>query len=346
MSRSVVCASDPSLPLSSPHAAANAPTKALEINGLYKVYSGGLKALQGINMEVLDGGFRALLGPNGAGKSTTIGIMTSLVRKSAGRVRIYGIDIDHEHSRAKSLIGVAPQEINFSQFETSWEIVGNQAGFYGLPRDRARRNAERCLRAVGLWERRRVRSRKLSGGMKRRLLIARAMVHEPRMLILDEPTAGVDVELRRSLWELLRRVNAQGITILLTTHNLEEAENLCSHATIIDQGRIIEDTSMKQLLARRQMEIFILDLQHPLEHPPRLPDFQSELLDPHTLRVSVKRSRGVNPLFEVLSERGIRVSSMRNQANRLEELFLSLLGGNHQHADVPQHAGAPPTPAA
>ena len=312
---------------------------ALEIRGLRKIYADGREALQGIDLQVRDGDFYALLGPNGAGKSTTIGILTSLVRKSAGKVHIYGIDIDEEHSRAKALIGVAPQEINFSQFETPWEIVVNQAGFYGLPRSHARRNAERHLRTVGLWERRKVRSRTLSGGMKRRLLIARAMVHEPRLLILDEPTAGVDVELRRSLWKLLRQVNSEGLTILLTTHNLEEAENLCSSVTIIDQGRVIANTSMKQLLARLQIETFILDLDKPLEQPPQLPDYQSELLDPHTLQVSVGRAFGLNPLFGVLSERGIRVSSMRNKANRLEELFLRLLGG------CPQHTESPPPPS-
>lgn len=299
--------------------------QALSIDRLRKVYRNGKVALEGIDLTVEEGDFFALLGPNGAGKSTTIGIVSGLVNKTAGRVRVFGHDLDREPEAAKACIGLVPQEINFSQFETVQEIVVNQGGFYGLPRRLARQRAERYLREVGLWDRRRDRSRNLSGGLKRRLMIARALVHEPRLLILDEPTAGVDIELRRSMWSFLRGINDQGTTIILTTHYLEEAENLCRHIAIIDGGHLVEHQTMKGLLARLHAEVFLLDLRWPVREAPLLDGYRISRVDESTLEVEISRDRDLNDLFRKLSEQGLEVMSMRNKANRLEELFLGLV---------------------
>jgi len=305
---------------------------ALKIRALEKIYKDGRHALKGIDLTVAEGDFFALLGPNGAGKSTTIGIVTSLVTKTRGEVSVFGHDIDRELEQAKSFIGLVPQEINFSQFETVLEIVVNQAGFYGVPRLLAHRRAEQYLGQLGLWERRQQRSRTLSGGLKRRLMIARALLHEPKLLILDEPTAGVDIELRRSMWRFLEDINARGTTIILTTHYLEEAENLCRHIAIIDEGQIIENTSMKALLAKLNSERFIMDLRAPLLEPPRLNGYGVSLLADTTLEVEVSKEQGLNDLFHRLSALGVEVISMRNKANRLEELFIHLLKENGQSA--------------
>ncbi len=308
---------------------------ALELRGLTKTYGNGHQALKGIDLEVADGDFFALLGPNGAGKSTTIGIITSLVNKSAGRISVYGVDIDDDFPAAKAMLGVVPQEFNFSQFETVWEIVVNQAGFYGLPRALAMTRAEKYLRQLALWDKRRDRSRTLSGGMKRRLMIARALVHQPRLLILDEPTAGVDIEVRRSMWDFLAELNREGTTVILTTHYLEEAERLCRNIAIIDRGRIVENTSMKDLLAKLHAETFVLDIGAPVTAAPRHPDFAISLLDPTTLEAVVDRRYTLNDLFSFLSTQGISVVSMRNKANRLEELFVSMVqeGGRAAASD-------------
>lgn len=308
--------------------------KALSIKNLRKTYKNGFQALKGIDLEVESGDFFALLGPNGAGKSTTIGIITGLVTKSGGSVCIYGHDIDHEIEAAKTHIGLVPQEINFSQFEPVIDIVVNQAGYYGLERTLAKQRAAKYLKALGLWEKRNDRSRTLSGGMKRRLMIARALVHEPKLLVLDEPTAGVDIELRRSMWEFLRATNLDGTTIILTTHYLEEAERLCRKIAIIDQGEIIENTSMKRLLAQLNLETFVLDIRQHLTEPPPVNGYHLRLVDETTLEVDVSKALGINELFRGLSERGVEVVSMRNKANRLEELFLRLLdkAANNAHA--------------
>ena len=301
---------------------------ALEIKTLRKVYKNGFEALKGIDLTVRQGDFFALLGPNGAGKSTTIGIVTGLVNKTGGTVRVFGCDIDRELEAAKSYIGLVPQEINFSQFEAVMEIVVNQAGYYGIDRPLARQRAEKYLKKLGLWNKRQDRSRTLSGGMKRRLMIARALLHEPKLLILDEPTAGVDIELRRSMWEFLKEINAAGTTIILTTHYLEEAENLCRNIAIIDHGQIIENTSMKYLLAKLNIETFILDLRQPLAQAPAIDGYRFKRVDETTLEVEVSKDLGLNALFRGLSERGIEVVSMRNKANRLEELFIRVLHDN------------------
>ncbi len=307
---------------------------ALSIKNLQKTYKNGFQALKGIDLEVESGDFFALLGPNGAGKSTTIGIITGLVTKSGGSVSIYGHDIEHETEAAKTHIGLVPQEINFSQFEPVIDIVVNQAGYYGLERTLAKQRAAKYLKALGLWEKRNDRSRTLSGGMKRRLMIARALVHEPKLLILDEPTAGVDIELRRSMWEFLRATNLDGTTIILTTHYLEEAERLCRRIAIIDQGEIIENTSMKRLVAQLDMETFILDIRQHLTGPPLVDGYHLRLVDETTLEVDVSKALGINELFRGLSEKGVEVVSMRNKANRLEELFIRLLdkSANNAHA--------------
>ncbi|CAN5677953.1 ABC transporter ATP-binding protein [soil metagenome] len=305
---------------------------ALSIKNLHKTYKNGFQALKGIDLEVESGDFFALLGPNGAGKSTTIGIITGLVTKSGGSVCIYGHDIEHEIEAAKTHIGLVPQEINFSQFEPVIDIVVNQAGYYGLERTLAKQRAEKYLKALGLWEKRNDRSRTLSGGMKRRLMIARALVHEPKLLILDEPTAGVDIELRRSMWEFLRATNLDGTTIILTTHYLEEAERLCRKIAIIDRGEIIENTSMKRLLAQLNLETFILDIRQHLTEPPPVNGYNLRLVDETTLEVDVSKALGINELFRGLSERGVEVVSMRNKANRLEELFIRLLDKSAKNA--------------
>jgi ABC-2 type transport system ATP-binding protein len=301
---------------------------ALEIKKLNKIYPNKLIALDGINLDVNQGDFFALLGPNGAGKSTTIGIICGLINKTAGTVRVFGHDIDTEKDAAKACIGIVPQEINFSQFETCLEIVVNQGGYYGIKRRIAMERAEKYLGKLGLWEKRHERSRNLSGGMKRRLMIARALIHEPKMLILDEPTAGVDVELRRSMWNFLTDINQQGITIVLTTHYLEEAESLCKNIAIIDQGEIIENTSMKQLLSKLNKETFIFDLVIPIETLPELNGFSGKLIDNSTIEVEIEREKNINDLFKIFSTHNINVCSMRNKSNRLEELFLDLLNSN------------------
>jgi len=301
---------------------------ALEISKLTKTYRSGIRALDGIDLNVAEGEFFALLGPNGAGKSTAIGIISSLVNKTSGKIKIFGIDTDHEFATAKSLIGVVPQELNFSQFESVAEIVLNQAGYFGIPRRLAKEKTERFLRQLGLWDRRDQRSRDLSGGMKRRLMIARALVHEPKLLILDEPTAGVDIELRRSMWDFLRDLNAAGTTIILTTHYLEEAEHLCRNIAIIDRGKIIENTSMKNLLTRLHAEIFVLDLSKPIDEVPQGSKFNFHLKDDTTLEVQVYNEQTVNEVFRFLSEKAIHVTSMRGKSNRLEELFVNLIQEN------------------
>ena len=307
---------------------------ALEIKTLRKVYKNGFEALKGIDLTVRQGDFFALLGPNGAGKSTTIGIVTGLVNKTGGTVRVFGCDIDRELEAAKSYIGLVSQEINFSQFEAVIEIVVNQAGYYGIDRPLARQRAEKYLKKLGLWNKRQDRSRTLSGGMKRRLMIARALLHEPKLLILDEPTAGVDIELRRSMWEFLKEINAAGTTIILTTHYLEEAENLCRNIAIIDHGQIIENTSMKYLLAKLNIETFILDLRQHLAQAPAIEGYRFKRVDETTLEVEVSKDLSLNALFRCLSERGIEVVSMRNKANRLEELFIRLLQDNGKRVRV------------
>lgn len=302
---------------------------ALEIFGLTKTYKGGFTALKGIDLTVSQGDFFALLGPNGAGKSTTIGIVTSLVNKTSGKVSVFGHDIDDELDQAKSFLGLVPQEFNFNQFEPPLKILMNQAGYYGVPRDIARQRAEKYLKQLNLWEKCNEPSRNLSGGMKRRLMIARALMHEPKVLILDEPTAGVDIELRRHMWDYLRELNKQGITIILTTHYLEEAEMLCRNIAIIDSGQIVENTSMKALLAKLHIETFMLDLKADISEVPKLNNYQVHLKDPHTLEVDVDKEQSINDVFIQLQEKGIEVQSMRNKSNRLEELFVSLVANNN-----------------
>ncbi len=301
------------------------PISALALRDLRKIYANGLEAVRGVDLEIAEGEFFALLGPNGAGKSTLIGIVCSLVRKTGGSVQVFGHDLDRELSAVKSCIGLVPQEFNFNQFEPVIEIVVNQAGYYGIPRNPAQQRAEIYLKQLGLWEKRRGMARELSGGMKRRLMIARALVHEPRLLILDEPTAGVDIEIRRSMWDFLREINARGTTIILTTHYLEEAESLCRHIAIIDRGEIIENTRMQTLLGRLHLETFVLDLRQPLASLPEIPGYPLRRLDEFTLEADVSKDRGLNDLFRQLSAHGIEVSSLRNKANRLEELFLRLV---------------------
>ncbi len=303
-------------------------TTALSIRELTKTYRNGFQALKGIDLDVAEGDFFALLGPNGAGKSTTIGILSTLVNKSGGRVEVFGHDLDRDPAGLKRCLGVVPQEFNFNQFEKVFDIVVTQAGYYGIPPKIAKERAERYLNQLGLWDKRDVASRMLSGGMKRRLMIARALVHQPRLLILDEPTAGVDIELRRSMWNFLTELNREGITIILTTHYLEEAEQLCRHIGIIDQGRIVQNTSMRELLAQLHVETFLLDLKTSRQSVPELIGYPARLVDDHTLEVQVEKSQGVNALFEQLRAQGVEVLSLRNRSNRLEELFVSLVKSN------------------
>ncbi len=298
---------------------------ALSIRNLRKTYANGKEALKGINFNVAVGDFYALLGPNGAGKTTAIGIISSLVNKTAGEVEVFGHSIDRELEAAKRCIGLVPQELNINQWEKVGNIVLTQAGYYGLNKRLAHERAEKYLRALRLWDRRNDVSRSLSGGMKRRLMIARALVHEPRLLILDEPTAGVDIEIRRSMWEFLRKINAAGTTIILTTHYLEEAESLCRHVAIIDEGEIIEDAPMGRVLRKLQREVFVLSLADELVQAPELDGFRTELLDGSELEVELGASKTLNDLFNELDVRGIRVVSLRNKANRLEELFMRLV---------------------
>jgi ABC-2 type transport system ATP-binding protein len=307
--------------------------QALSLTRLTKTYKNGFTALKGVDLTVEEGDFFALLGPNGAGKSTLIGIVSSLVNKSSGRVTIFDKDIEKSPALAKACLGLVPQEINLNIFETPFEIVVNQGGYYGLPVPLARQRAEKYLNALGLWEKRSDTVRMLSGGMKRRLMIARALVHEPRLLILDEPTAGVDIEIRQSMWRFLRELNANGTTIILTTHYLEEAESLCKNIAIINTGSIIEHTRMETLLRRLQCEGFILYLKNPLTAPPELSPYRCHQLDPMTLEVYVQNGQTLNDLFTRLSAQQIEVASFRNKTNRLEELFLSLVGQNNSHLE-------------
>jgi ABC-2 type transport system ATP-binding protein len=300
---------------------------ALMLKDLRKTYRSGHEALRGIDLEVDEGDFFALLGPNGAGKSTAIGIISSLLNKTSGRVSVFGNDLDRSPAAVKACIGLVPQEFNFNQFEPVVEIVVNQAGYYGIPRREAYRRAEVSLRQLDLWDKRTEQARMLSGGMKRRLMIARALVHRPRLLILDEPTAGVDIEIRRSMWDFLRAINAEGTTIILTTHYLEEAESLCRQIAIINHGLIAERARMSELLRRLHTETFVLDVRDPLESIAPIPGFSLDMLDDTTLEVSVSRDAGLNALFAALTERGITVLSLRNKQNRLEQLFIDMVRG-------------------
>jgi ABC-2 type transport system ATP-binding protein len=302
--------------------------KALEVNNLHKTYRNGFQALSGVSLEVSPGDFYALLGPNGAGKSTIIGIICSLINKTSGRVRVYGVDLDQDPASARMHIGLVPQEFNFNIFEPVGEILLNQAGYYGIPRKIARQRAEVYLRKLELWDRRYDMARELSGGMKRRLMIARALVHEPRLLILDEPTAGVDIEIRYSMWNFMRELNASGTTIILTTHYLEEAESLCNNIAIIDKGVTVEQTDMRSLLNRLNLETFVLYLDHEIDQLPDCGDYHVRLLDKSTMEVDKHKGHDLNGLYARLSQCNIRVVSMRNKSNRLEQLFMSMLNNN------------------
>ncbi|KRO38400.1 MAG: ABC transporter [SAR86 cluster bacterium BACL1 MAG-120920-bin57] len=298
---------------------------ALEITGLKKVYASGVVALKGIDLTVNQGDFFALLGPNGAGKSSTIGIIGSLVNKTAGKVKIFGIDTDVDFPEAKRLLGVVSQEINFSQFEKVLDIVVTQAGFYGISASEANVKAETVLKRLGLWDKRDSQARTLSGGYKRRLMIAKALIHDPKLLILDEPTAGVDIELRREMWDFLKEINVNGTTIILTTHYLEEAEQLCKNIAIIDHGELVENTSMKNLLSRLDVQGFVLDVDQPLEAAPIIDSFTLTLEDANTINVAISKGQSINELFVKLSELNIQVNSMRNESNRLEEMFIEMV---------------------
>jgi len=300
---------------------------ALTIENLSKVYDNGFHALNGIDLRVEQGDFFALLGPNGAGKSTTIGVICSLVSKSGGKVTVFDADIDVDFPRAKKHIGIVPQEFNFNQFVGARDILVSQAGYYGLPASIARERAEKYLKKLGLWDKRDVPSRMLSGGMKRRLMIARALIHEPRLLILDEPTAGVDIEMRRSMYEFLREINESGTTIILTTHYLEEAEALCRNIAIINHGIIVENTSMRGLLQQLNQEVFILDCTEVLAEDIHVAGFSTRRLDEHNLEVEVEKGQSINHVFSELDKLGVHVSSMRNRSNRLEEMFVKLVEG-------------------
>ena len=303
---------------------------ALEIEQLEKTFGTKMKALKGVDLKVKPGDFFALLGPNGAGKSTTIGIISSLVNKSAGKVKIFGVDIDDNFPLAKRYLGVVPQEFNFNQFETPFDILRYQAGFFGIPLKKATARAEELLKLMGLWDKRSSASRMLSGGMKRRLMIARALMHEPKLLILDEPTAGVDIELRRSMWEIMKDLNQKGVTIILTTHYLEEAESLCRNIAIIDKGQIVQNTSMKKLLEQLQSEAYVLDLSESISlsseelQSKTSGEFQIKKLDDVTVEVEVQKGTSLNRIFEELANLGLVVASLRNKANRLEELFVKM----------------------
>jgi len=310
---------------------------ALEITKLKKIYANGVKALKGIDLSIQEGDFFALLGPNGAGKSSTIGIISTLVNKTSGTVCIFDHDLDKDINGVKRCLGIVPQELNFSVFESCLDIVLNQAGYYGINRKTALARAEIYFNELGLWDKRNDISRTLSGGYKRRLMIARALINEPRLLILDEPTAGVDVELRRSMWSFLREINRQGTTILLTTHYLEEAETLCKNIAIIDKGRIIEHTSMRELLGKLNTETYILDLRNPIDELPAIEDFTLKLIDPITIEAELNRDQQMNDLFNILTSKSIPIRSMRNKSNRLEELFIRLLS-ERSEADHPEES--------
>jgi ABC-2 type transport system ATP-binding protein len=306
-------------------ASQESPLHALVINDLRKVYKNGIEALKGIDLIVEEGDFFALLGPNGAGKTTAIGIITSLVNKTSGKINVFGLDVDTQPEAARSCIGVVPQEVNVNVFEKNENILINQAGYYGVPRAEARRRTEKYLKALHLWDRRHDIARNLSGGMKRRLMIARALVHEPRLLILDEPTAGVDIEIRRSMWDLMRELNDSGMTIILTTHYLEEAESLCRNIAIIDDGRIIENDTMAHVVSKLQREVFVLTLAEALDRAPTLNGYDCQLRNDHEIEVEVTKEHSLNELFTELSAKGLHVTSMRTRANRLEELFMRLV---------------------
>ncbi|MBL4900119.1 MAG: ABC transporter ATP-binding protein [Colwellia sp.] len=310
---------------------------ALEIKSLEKTYKGGFQALKGIDLTVEKGDFFALLGPNGAGKSTTIGVITSLVNKSQGQVKVFGYDIDTDLEKAKSFIGLVPQEFNFNQFEPLMHILVNQAGYYGVERKVAIERAEKYLKKLELWDKRDDAARMLSGGMKRRLMIARALMHEPQILILDEPTAGVDIEVRRSMWDFLRELNKQGITIILTTHYLEEAEMLCRNIAIINGGEIVENTSMKTLLAQLDVETFILDLS-PHDKKVTLTETDYRVVDDHTLEVDLNKKQNLNHIFKQLTDQHINVLSMRNKSNRLEALFINLISNKQPNKKTIQQS--------
>lgn len=301
-------------------------TLALEINHLKKTYVNGFEALKGIHLSVEHGDFFALLGPNGAGKSTTIGIISTLIKKTSGNVNIYGHDVERFPVKAKSLLGVVPQEMNMSVFNKVFDIVYNQAGYYGVERKLAKQRTEDLLKALGLWEKRDVTLRQISGGMKRRLMIARALVHQPKFLILDEPTAGVDIELRRSMWEFLQEINQRGTTIILTTHYLEEAEQLCNKIAIIDQGQIIKNTDKKTLLSELNQQTVILDVKEPCTILPKLFPYTARLIDTTSIEVDILDTQDINGVFALLSQQNIHVMSLRNKSNRLEELFIRLTG--------------------
>ena len=303
---------------------------ALELKQLRKTYPGGVEALRGIDLSVTQGDFFALLGPNGAGKTTAIGIITSLVNKSSGDVSVFGYDLDRQREAAKTCIGVVPQEVNLNVFEKCSNILINQAGYYGVPRSVAKRRAEKYLRELHLWDRRDQIARTLSGGMKRRLMIARALVHHPRLLILDEPTAGVDIEIRRSMWELMTQINRDGMTIILTTHYLHEAESFCRNIAIIDEGRIIENDTMVNVVRKLKREVFVLTLEESLQRAPDLPGYQVELRNEHEIEVEVEQEQGLNALFKVISDQSLHVASMRTKSNRLEELFMRLVDDKAQ----------------
>ena len=305
-------------------------TYALEILDLKKTYPGGTEALKGISLTVKEGDFYALLGPNGAGKSSTIGIIGSLVTKTSGMVKIFGIDADKDMAEAKTMLGVVSQEINFSQFEKVMDIVVTQAGFYGIPKSEAMPKVENILKRLSLWDKRNVQARTLSGGYKRRLMIAKALVHNPKLLILDEPTAGVDIELRREMWIFLKEINKNGTTIILTTHYLEEAEQLCRNIGIIDHGTMVADTSMKDLLGTLNVQGFVFDLIEPLEEAPFIEGFPLKLEDPLTLVAAVNKDRSINALFSEFSKLNIKIKSMRNESNRLEELFIEMVNSNEK----------------
>jgi ABC-2 type transport system ATP-binding protein len=301
-------------------------TLALEITGLQKKYPNGVEALKGIDLSVEAGSFFGLLGPNGAGKSTSIAIISSLIQKTSGKIKIFGVDIDEDRDQAKTFLGLVPQEFNFNQFEKVSDILINQAGYYGLSRRRVMPKVDYYLHKLGLYKKRKATARELSGGMKRRLMIARALVHEPKMLILDEPTAGVDIEIRRDMWHFLQEINAQGVTVILTTHYLEEAEHLCRQLAIINHGQIIANTSVKELLVKLDKEQVILDLKNPLGKLPDISPIRLKKIDDLTIEVTFNKNLAINQLFSLLTDNGIEVISMRNKSNRLEELFLQLVG--------------------
>ena len=307
--------------------------KALSIKNLTKIYSNGFKALDGIDLKVNAGDFYSLLGPNGAGKTTAIAIVCSLVNKTSGNILVFDHDIETRLEEAKMSIGMVPQEVNFNTFDTPLNIVVNQAGYYGIERNIALKRAKEYLGELRLWEKRNDNSRSLSGGMKRRLMIARALIHQPKLLILDEPTAGVDIEIRRSMWKFLRSINNNGTTIILTTHYLEEAESLCRNVAIIDDGKIIQDTSMNSLLRQLKQETFILSVESELTAKPKLENFECNLLDSHNLEVIIDSNHGINELFELLNSQNIKINSMRNKSNRLEELFLKVVDNKKKHSN-------------